>query len=281
MESKTPSSIPVSANNVCARLPLSLSIFGGVAIAGSIALAIRLIWEMTVWSWEEGPQMIGFKLMHGSGVFLLFFPYLLMIWFLIVVVMTANSHWRKKQKISGRRWTAISLGICVFVLLSLPEGFWQRMFIERFDSERSKEFLIYHAGGGDLKTVKAFLHHGVNINAQDRDGTALHVASVAGQLEVIEYLISQGADVNAINPYGDSPLGSAQEANDNSVATRELLTKHGGKLVRGTTEQRKRVIEEQVRQDMERYNKKAGISDARPCPPVESKEQPPSTRSCR
>lgn len=282
MNSDTNSAAPEKVNNDYAKLPLLLVIFGGVAIASSMGLAVRLIWEMTVWSWERGPQMIGFQLTHGSPLLpLILGPPLLAIWFLIVVAMTANSYWRKKQKISRKRWAAISLAICVYVVLSLPEGFWQRMFIEKFNPERAQEFFIHHAATGDLMAVKAFLNRGVNINAQGRSGTALHGAVVEGHIDVIEYLIAQGADVNAIGAYGDSPLGYAQDARDNSAAIRELLTAHGAKLVVGSTEQRKRVIDEQVRHDMEKWDKESGAKAAKPCAPVDGNKQPPSTRSCR
>jgi ankyrin repeat protein len=104
--------------------------------------------------------------------------------------------------------------------------------------------------------VKAFLARGVPINTQTRNGTALHGAAVEGDLEMIEYLIQQGADVNAINAYGDSPLANAMGARSRAQETQALLIKHGAKLVRGTEEQRNRLIEEQVHQDIEEEHRR-------------------------
>jgi hypothetical protein len=49
------------------RLPQWLRISGVLVFMGSAILAARLIWEQTVWTWERGPQMVGFSLAHGPG----------------------------------------------------------------------------------------------------------------------------------------------------------------------------------------------------------------------
>ena len=69
-------------------------------------------------------------------------------------------------------------------------------------------------------------------------------------------LLSRGADVNALNAYGDSPLANALEARHNKSQVVALLKEHGAKLIRGSDEQRNRVIEEQVRRDIEEMNKR-------------------------
>ena len=54
-------------------------------------------------------------------------------------------------------------------------------------------------------------------------GTPLARAAYEGHVEVVELLIAKGADVNAKDVSGGSPLDSADE----SVV--DLLRKHGGK----------------------------------------------------
>lgn len=96
----------------------------------------------------------------------------------------------------------------------------------------------------------------MNINTQGDNGTALHGAAVEGDLAVIEFLLARGADVNAINPYGDSPLANAMTATNNAAETQALLTKHGGTLIKGSEEQRSRVIREQARRQIEELNQR-------------------------
>src|SRR6202023_2578801 len=56
------------------RWPLGL---GFLSMLGSAVLAARLIWEMTVLSWERGVQMVGFALVHSSNAWLLLCPLVL------------------------------------------------------------------------------------------------------------------------------------------------------------------------------------------------------------
>ena len=57
--------------------------------------------------------------------------------------------------------------------------------------------------------------------------TPLHIAADKGHKEIAELLIAAGADVNAKDKGGESPLDWAIE--DNQTETADLLRKHGGK----------------------------------------------------
>jgi hypothetical protein len=59
------------------RLPLWFECLGAVIFVGSAILSARIIGEQTVWTWQRGPQRIGFSLAHGPGAILLIFPFLL------------------------------------------------------------------------------------------------------------------------------------------------------------------------------------------------------------
>ena len=61
---------------------------------------------------------------------------------------------------------------------------------------------------GSLEKVKAFLTNGEKVDVKDkREMTPLYYAAVGGHKDVCEYLISQGADVNAGSESGFFPLG--------------------------------------------------------------------------
>jgi len=229
--------------------PSVLFWLGIPAIAGVWLLALRLVWEQTVWTWERGAQMVGFSLMHsGLGVLLLLAVYASLLWPTVVLVVAAI-----RRNIGGKTVVAmLALYVLGWALLSMPYGFWQRVFIDKFTPVQSIELMTYAAAVGDLRTVRAFLDLGVPVNAQGRSGTALHAAAVQAELEVMQYLISRGAEVNAVNAYGDSPMANARQAEARSAEAQALLVKHGGQLIRGTEEQRDRVIKQQIHDDIER-----------------------------
>jgi ankyrin repeat protein len=56
----------------------------------------------------------------------------------------------------------------------------------------------FGVGDGDLAGVQALLDAGADVNAKDEDGlTPLHRAALAGHKEIVELLITKGAEVNA------------------------------------------------------------------------------------
>ena len=66
------------------------------------------------------------------------------------------------------------------------------------------------------------------------------------------YLIGKGADVNAVNLYGDSPLERASANHRMDVV--QVLSEHGGKDLKGDAEQRDRASKEIVHRDIEEMN---------------------------
>lgn len=196
--------------------------------------------------------MVGFSLMHsGLGVVLILALYGGLIWLAFFLVAAIRS-----KSLGGKYGASILIAYgLAWGLVATPYGLWQRIFIDRFSHEQAIDFFTYAAATGDLRTVKAFLANGLDINVQGRHGTALHGAAGEGELDVINFLISQGANVNAVNAYGDTPLANAMEARVHASETQSLLSKFGGKLVRGSEEQRNRVIDEQVRKDIEEMDK--------------------------
>lgn len=89
---------------------------------------------------------------------------------------------------------------------------------------------------GDLKGVvtilNAHLHDidGNNIHAIDIDPKGygrrpIHAATIGGHLDIVKFLIDNGADVNIKNRYGDTALHFAVYHNRSLILT-ELLKRH-------------------------------------------------------
>jgi glutaminase len=64
---------------------------------------------------------------------------------------------------------------------------------------------------------------GLDINTGDYDKrTPLHLASAAGHIDIVRYLVEQGAEVNPRDRWGATPLNDAQDS-----AIVEYLVNHG------------------------------------------------------
>ena len=89
---------------------------------------------------------------------------------------------------------------------------------------------IHEAAGlkGNIEAVKQHLADGADVNAKDEaGGTPLLNATLSGHREIAELLIAKGANVNAQLDDGKTPLDFAIEKNHTETA--DLLRKHGGK----------------------------------------------------
>jgi hypothetical protein len=219
----------------------------------SALLAGRLIWEMTLLTWERGPQMIGFSLAHGAGALLFFAPVGLLLW-ILACLCTAIAWKIRKKNVQRETWIALGAAALVFMILLIPSNFWDRIFAGKLaSSSHSAEFLIHAAGSGEQGIVKALVDRGISPNATDREGnTALHASVATGRTEIVVYLIDKGADVDALNLYGDSPLERASENHQQQVI--QILSAKGAKDIRGDEAQRQRASQEIVRRDIEEMN---------------------------
>lgn len=93
-----------------------------------------------------------------------------------------------------------------------------------FDEEVERGVrLMYMANEGDLEGVKELLDC---VNFKDIDGrTALHVAACQGNTHVLRLLLDGGAQINAKDRWGSTPLADAIYYKNNDVI--KLLEAHG------------------------------------------------------
>jgi hypothetical protein len=231
-------------------LALWLWLWGVPTICGSAILVARLVWEETALTWRSGPQMLGFSLAHGSGALLFLFPPMLLLWIFASAILIAW-HLYKKRRILRQQWLLLGVAAAVLTVMSVPYGFWQRIFADRLiASGRAAEFLTYAAATSDLGTVKALVSRGVPVDANDRTGrTGVHAAAGGGNLKILAYLVAHGANVNALDLYGDSPLELALSNGHTDAA--QFLSAHGAKRTRGDEAQRNKATQTIVRRDIE------------------------------
>ena len=87
-------------------------------------------------------------------------------------------------------------------------------------------WLVWGLGSMPIKIVREAIRLGADVNAKDKFGsTPLHYAALIGQARTVELLISKGADVNAKDDYDWTPLHRA--ALNGETETVELLILNG------------------------------------------------------
>jgi len=75
-----------------------------------------------------------------------------------------------------------------------------------------------------LNTVKLLVEHGVDVNTPGQYGwTALHAAAYQGLTDVIEYLVSKGANVNEMDVFGQTPLSISLAVLTQDIGARRPL----------------------------------------------------------
>ncbi|XP_072282398.1 protein phosphatase 1 regulatory subunit 12C isoform X2 [Pyxicephalus adspersus] len=110
----------------------------------------------------------------------------------------------------------------------------------------------------NLEVVEFLVNHGANVNQADNEGwTPLHVAASCGYMEIAEYLLKHSANIAAVNSDGDVPLDIAE---DDCMETllRAEIEKRGIDI-----EAAKREEEEVMLQDARQWLNAGKIEDIR------------------
>src|SRR6478609_2595826 len=77
-------------------LPRSIRTWGWLASLGTGVLAADLVWEQTILTWTQGPQLVGFSLAHTFGVLLIPFPLLLSLWLVVVAGISVRNRFKRQ-----------------------------------------------------------------------------------------------------------------------------------------------------------------------------------------
>ncbi|XP_048373040.1 protein phosphatase 1 regulatory subunit 12C isoform X5 [Sphaerodactylus townsendi] len=79
----------------------------------------------------------------------------------------------------------------------------------------------------NMEVVEFLVKNGADVNQADNEGwTPLHVAASCGYIEIAQYLLDHGANIAAVNSDGDVPLDIA-EADNMEALLRSEITKRG------------------------------------------------------
>lgn len=90
----------------------------------------------------------------------------------------------------------------------------------------------------DRKIVELLVEKGVDINARDpkQGWTALHLAARDGHSDIVRFLLENGAEVDARDIFGNTPLGKAVMNYKGNNEVIHLLLAHGADKKIGNNE---------------------------------------------
>lgn len=100
--------------------------------------------------------------------------------------------------------------------------------VEAKDPRSGASPLHYAVMKGRMQIVDLLLSRGADVNSRTRNGTTpLHTAALYARKEVAERLLEQHADINAVSAGGSTPLALATAAKNKPIA--EMLREHGAR----------------------------------------------------
>jgi ankyrin repeat protein len=118
----------------------------------------------------------------------------------------------------------IGLGILGGVVMILAIRLYQRQA-----AQRDGQMLLQATEAGDVVHMEALLAKGAEVNAKNAHGwTPLHVAAAGGDPAVVALLLKHGANVHAQSYIGTTPLDNATIRGGRQAVT-DVLLAHGAK----------------------------------------------------
>jgi hypothetical protein len=104
-------------------------------------LAADLVWEQTILTWTQGPQLVGFSLAHTFGVVLILFPLLLSLWLVVVAGISVRNRF-KRRAVGWHRLAALLGAVLLLVAITVPYSVWQRVFARKLaESPFANDFM--------------------------------------------------------------------------------------------------------------------------------------------
>lgn len=88
--------------------------------------------------------------------------------------------------------------------------------------------LVKDVENGDITSLDMRMAHGAKVNSVINDpksNSLIHIAVCSGKLEVVEYLLKHGVDINTPNAYGELPLHLACGKHKNIQTVKYLVSK--------------------------------------------------------
>jgi hypothetical protein len=173
----------------------------------------------------RGAQWEGFSPSHSivDSIGLLFFLFAL-IWAFLAVILAVID----RSRLSATELTLVAVLVGCCGLRAVPQEDWQLLRV-RFHggSHVPVKWAVSAAANGEVRLLDYLLTHGADVNTRTQYGESLlGVAAAAGQMEVARMLIARGARLdNRTDVTSETPLTEGAQMNHTDMV--KLLLDHG------------------------------------------------------
>lgn len=114
----------------------------------------------------------------------------------------------------NKYYFSLILHIILLSLLTSCSSFFSPKFDKADGATYNRRQMALAMINGDLSRVKLLIPDIIDVNDVDQDGiTPIRLAVLSGRVDILEYLISKGADINATGEFGSALDAAAFEGN--------------------------------------------------------------------
>jgi len=148
---------------------------GYLLLCGAALFVGRIVYEETLLTWINGPQMVGFAMMHGGVPFILIAGVIGLLGGLLWLIASLVLLFRRKFRIPLMDWVPFILLPFFAVLLFIPYETWEELTVLiAGPGSHGGEFMVEAAAHGKQRFFMHLLHKGYDINYEAGGGeTAL------------------------------------------------------------------------------------------------------------
>lgn len=214
--------------NVTVGFPKAWTVTGYLLFGGAAILVGRIVYEETILTWVDGPQMVGFAMAHGALPFILIAGLIGLLGGLLWLTVSLVLLIQRRFRVPLTDWIPIILLLFLAAPFFIPYEAWEEFMVRvAGPGSHGNDFLVQAAAQDKRRFVTLLLREGYDINYEDGGGvTPLSGASVGGHEEMVSFLLSKGADVNRRDHLtGETPVMAAAEMGQ--LGTVKVLLKNG------------------------------------------------------
>jgi hypothetical protein len=198
---------------------------GVVLVSATAVFTGRVVFEETLFVWVRGAQWEGFSPAHSVldyiGLLCLLFT---LMWASVVAILAAA----ERSRLSATELTLFAVLVICCGLRAVPHEHWQLLTVRLHGASHvPRKWIFSAAANGEVQLLNYLLAHGVDVNTRGQYGESpLGAAAAAGQMEAAGMLIARGAHLNDRTDITlETPLTEAAQMNHTDMV--KLLLDHG------------------------------------------------------